>query len=186
MIPDLDELAPAIGARDVGAFAKWIAAAEPCLRRALAGTARCVDVEAVVQETLLRVWQIAPAFKSDGRPNGLLRLSCRIARNVAITEFRRRHPARELPVDLEGPEWSGDWSVDADGLGGAIRECLERLPAAPRLAIEARLRGRTDRDDVLAGSLGMKINTFFQNIRRARLALVNCLRKRGFEPEYDG
>lgn len=186
MIPDLDELAPAIGARDVGAFAKWVSVAEPCLRHALAGTARCVDAEAVVQETLLRVWQIAPHFKSDGRPNGLLRLSCRIARNVAITEFRRQHPARELPADLEVPEWRGGRSVDAEGLGGAIRECFERLPAAPRQAMEARLRSHSDKDEAIARSMGMKINTFFQNIRRARLAIVNCLKERGFELEYGG
>ena len=48
----------------------------------------------------------------------------------------------------------------------------------PRKAMEARLQGATpDRD--LAEELGMKLNTFLQNIVRARKALAGCLEESG-------
>ena len=42
-----------------------------------------------MQEALLRVWQVAPRCRRDERPNALLRLAARIARNLAIDELRR-------------------------------------------------------------------------------------------------
>ena len=66
------------------------------MRLALRSFAAVVDVEAVLQEALLRVWQVAPRFVPDGKPNGLLRLGVRIARNLATSELRR---TRARPVD---------------------------------------------------------------------------------------
>lgn len=45
---DLDRELPAIVAGDADAFARWVAGAEPALRRALRSFAARVDVEAVV------------------------------------------------------------------------------------------------------------------------------------------
>lgn len=64
---DLDSFLPAILAGDVDAFGYWVAGAEARLRNSLRHFAAVVDTEAVVQETLLRVWQVAPRFVSDGR-----------------------------------------------------------------------------------------------------------------------
>ena len=60
---DLDDLLPAIVAGDHDAFARWVAGAELRLRASVQGFARQVDVESVVQECLLRVWQVAPRVK---------------------------------------------------------------------------------------------------------------------------
>jgi len=179
MITDLDICERAIADRDESAFAIWVAAVEHRLRVGLAGFARTVDTESVIQETLLRVWQVAPRFKPDGKPEGLLRLAHRIARNLAITEIRRRHPRGGLPPDLEDDTETAPSFEDDDALREGINHCFKRLPEAPRMALEARLRSAAVRDESLADSLVMKPNTFFQNIRRARLALLKCLKSRG-------
>src|SRR5690349_9751665 len=93
---DLDVHLPAIVARDTGAFARWMAGAEGRMRESLRSFAAVVDVEAVLQESLLRVWQTAPRFEPDGRPDALLRFGVRVARNLAVSEVRR---TRARPVD---------------------------------------------------------------------------------------
>lgn len=179
MTNNLDIYHSAIAQREKWAFAQWMAGTEHRLRQSLARFARDVDTEAVMQETLLRVWQVAPKFEPDGRPDGLLRLAIRIARNLAISELRRQRPHAALPADLEGEAEAPPDHDAADALREAIEQCFELLPRAPREAMQARLRGAGSRDEALAESIGMKPNTFFQNIRRARLALLRCLSGRG-------
>src|SRR3954451_1161134 len=96
---DLDQHLPGIQAGDPEVFARWVAGAEGRVRLSLRSFAAQVDAEAVVQETLLRVWQVAPRFVADGRPDGLLRLAVRIARNLAISEARRVHPGVAEPAE---------------------------------------------------------------------------------------
>ena len=86
---DLDTHLSAIALGDAGAFGRWLAGAEPRLRDSLRPFAARVDTEALLQETLLRAWQVAPRHAPDGRPNSLLRLSMRIARNLCIDNARR-------------------------------------------------------------------------------------------------
>ena len=74
------------------------APSRPCATRC-ASFAAVVDVEAVLQESLLRVWQVAPRFDADGGPNGLLRLAIRIARNLAVSELRRTRTRRRSRTD---------------------------------------------------------------------------------------
>ena len=170
------------------AFGAWIAITENRLRDSLRPFARQVDVEAVVQEALIRVWQVAPRFEPDGRPGALLRLAIRIARNLAVDELRR---ARLVPV---GPEELARIAAADDGftvpadpprdpmLGRAIADCLSRMPEKPARALSARLESRGDEADaVLAARLRMRVNTFFQNISRARVFLAECLQQRGIE-----
>ena len=88
-MPDLDLHLPAIAQGDADAFGRWLAGAEALLRASLRRFAAQVDVEAVLQEALLRVWQVAPKVTLDGRPDALLRLAFRVARNLAVDEARR-------------------------------------------------------------------------------------------------
>ena len=67
---DLDVHLSAIVSGDPEAFGRWVAGCELRLRRSLASFAGSVDVEAVLQETLLRVWQVAPRLEPDGNPVG--------------------------------------------------------------------------------------------------------------------
>lgn len=178
---DLDQHLPGIVAGDPDAFGRWVAGAEPVLRAALRRFAASVDAEAVLQEGLLRVWQVGPRFVPDGRANGLLRLAHRICHNLAVSETRRVRPdsldasALELPADPPP-------SPSDPLLRRHIAECRERLPGQPARALDQRISSAGgEPDEELAERLGMKLNTFLQNVTRARKLLADCLRKRGVE-----
>ena len=184
MTDDLDVHLPAIAAGDPGAFAGWLSRAEDPLRRSLSSWATRVDAEAVLQEALLRVWQVAPRVAPDGRPNALLRLAVRVARNAAIDELRR---SRSTPVDADALERAANAvedpiepAVPDPALRRAIERCRAALKGPPARAFEARIAshgGAPDRD--LARDLDMQVNTFLKNFGRARALLVECLRRAG-------
>ncbi len=188
---DLDDLLTAIRTGDPAAFAQWMAGAEPTMRGSLRSFATRVDVEAVLQESLLRTWQIAPRVELDGTPNSLLRVGIRIARNLAVSEWRR---ARGVPsggdaIDraLAGEPDGATLPVVPDPrLRQTIRECVGALPAQPARALQARLEGagRQDDDD-LAQQIGMRKNTFLQNFTRARKLIAECLKRRGVDLELE-
>jgi len=176
-----------IGAGDDAAFGRWIAGAEPSLRQSLRAFATLLDTEAVLQEALLRVWQVAPKFVSDGKPNALLRFAVTTTRNAAISELRRSAPTKEQLDALEhelAAEAEAQPSAPDPFLREAILECRKKLPRQPGLALEQRLSSGGKQDDAaLALQLGMKTNTFLQNYGRARKLLAECLRKRGVDLE---
>lgn len=185
---DLDGELAAIARGDADAFARWLSAAEHELRRALRPVAALVDVEAVLQEGLLRVWQVAPRFRPDGRPNGLLRLAVTTCRNLATSELRRTRPelsADELTLQIRiDAELSTAPPSPDPLLRRIIALCREKLPGKPAQALAARLEdGGGAEDTVLAARLGMKLNTFLQNFTRARKLLAECLGKNGVRLE---
>jgi len=174
----LDRYYKDIAAGDPDAFGAWVAGAEPRVRASLHSFAQRVDTEAIVQETLLRIWQVAPRFQPDGRRDGLVRLAVRIARNLAISELRR---TRLDPVELNQLIRLADQARPSPPppdplLRRLIERCRALLPERPRRALSLRLAARGGRSDVqLAADAGMKPNTFLQNVRRARLHLADCL-----------
>lgn len=177
---DSDFLHPQIAAGDADAFGQWLAAAEPRVRGSLASFARVVDAEAVLQEALVRVWQVAPRFTPDGQPDSLIRFAVRIARNLAVSELRRTKARAVEAADLD--EGIVDVPVPDPMLRQAIADCRDKLPTKPRMVLDARLEAAGGRDDAeLAGGLGMRLNTFLQNFTRARQLLAECLGKRGIE-----
>lgn len=176
-----DALLPLIAAGDSRAFGQWVAGCELSLRGSLRKFAAAVDTEAVLQEALLRVWQVAPKFAPDGRPDALLRFASVTARNVALSEMRR------LGTKVPEPEGLGaEVAVAAQSpdplLRAAVIDCRDKLPGKPRLALDQRLESAgADDDHVLAERVGMKLNTFLQNFTRARKLLAECLQKRGID-----
>jgi DNA-directed RNA polymerase specialized sigma24 family protein len=177
---DLDIHLSQIVAGDTLAFGRWLAGAEPTVRLTLRSFATVIDVEAVLQEALLRVWQVAPRFERDGRENGLLRLAIRIARNLAVSEVRRTKARPADPYNEDTTEDATDVAPPDPLLRQHIADCRDKLPAKPRQALEARLAsGGGDDDDALAAALNMRLNTFLQNFTRARRALAECLKRNG-------
>ncbi len=182
-----DELA-AIGAGDTDAFARWSSRAERPLRLSLRAFAARVDTESLVQETLLRAWQVAPRVVPDGKPDPLLRYALRIARNLALSEVRR---ARVDPAQLEvlalrlAEQSAAAAPAPPDpALRARIHRCKEQLPDKPAAALDARLdSGGAIPDARLAESLGMTLNTFLQNFTRARRFLLECLERLGVRVE---
>ena len=186
MSADLDEYAAAIGGGDLYAFGRWVAGAEAVVRGSLKPFAARVDAEAVVQETLLRVWQVAYRFAADGRPNGLLRLALRIARNLALDEMRRLRTLPSAPATiarLADDPANAVPAVEPDpALWQAIEDCRRQLPPRPAAAIAARIDdGGVTSDRILAAALDMRLNTFLQNVSRARKLLLACLEARGVD-----
>ena len=165
-------------------FARWMSLVERPLRASLRRFARAVDVEVVMQETFLRMWIALndPARTFTGE-NATLRFALRVARLVALEEVRAaRHghlvPLEELDPSRE-PEVPPEPVRDA-GFLHAIRECIDRLSGAPKRALLARLHGgHTHGDRVLASLVRMQLNTFLQNIVRARRAVADCLASKG-------
>lgn len=182
MRPDLDVHLDAIVGGDADAFGRWLAGAEPIVRLTLSSFAAVVDVEAVLQEALLRVWQVAPRFVRDGEANGLLRLGIRIARNLAVSEVRRMKAGPE--IQREPREIGVEPAAPDPMLRAAIADCHDKLPGKPREALDARLAAEGGKpDDEVAETVGMRLNTFLQNITRARTLLADCLGKRGVSLE---
>ena len=171
----------AISHRDGQAFARWLMRSEEALRLALRSFARTVDVEAVIQEAALRLWQLAPRIEPDGKPNCLLRWTITVARNLARDLAARA--GREMPLDEHDEPPAPPVPQPADPyLVRRIGECRKRLPAKPGAAITARVAGAGQLSDrELAAQLGMSFDAFRQNLARARRLLEDCLRGFGID-----
>jgi DNA-directed RNA polymerase specialized sigma24 family protein len=65
-VTDLDDLYRRTQRGDSDAFTEWVRRVEPALRARLSPFARQVDVEAVIQEALLRMWRLAPKLELTG------------------------------------------------------------------------------------------------------------------------
>ncbi len=179
---EIDQLYRRTREGDREAFTSWVRLCEIPLRKGLRPFAPAVDVEAVLQEGLLRMWRLAPRQELKGN-DASLRFALRLVRNLALSEAKRL--GRLTPVELDGlermPDCQGTDPEPDEVLHSAIRTCLDKLPRRPKEAIDARLRGGADRD--LAEGLGMRLNTFLQNIVRARRLLAGCLRAAGIRLE---
>jgi RNA polymerase sigma-70 factor (ECF subfamily) len=177
-----DLFLPGIVSGNAQAFGTWMAYCEPTVRLSLRSFAAVVDTEAVLQESLLRVWQVAPRFIPDGKDNGLLRLAIRIARNLAVSELRKTK-ARPAEADEIEEALADDDVPHAPPdpiLRKHIADCRDKLPQRPREAFDARLHGEGGHDDdELATKVGMRLNTFLQNFTRARKLIADCLKRAG-------
>jgi DNA-directed RNA polymerase specialized sigma24 family protein len=162
------------------AFAEWMGRVERPIRRSLARFARAVDIECVVQETLLRMWLLATrGDRALQGENASLRFAIGIARNIAMSEARRIKRV-DFVAPAELPEVAVQPEPPADpALRRAIAECLERLAAQPLKALRARLEHQGQMADRrIATLVGMSVNAFLQNIVRARKQMAACLQSK--------
>jgi len=161
-------------------YRDWVRLVEMPLRKSLRSFARQVDVEALLQEGLLRMWVLAPRLSLAGS-NASLRYAHVVLRRLALAEAGKAGATTELDPDKHGEELTVEPVPPADpGLRRAILACLKKLPAKPGQALGARLASdgsEPDRD--VASQLGMRLNTFYKNIGRARELLARCLESRG-------
>lgn len=170
---------------DPEGFAGWVRAVEFPLREALRRFARSVDVEAVVQEALLRMWVLAPTLELSGE-DASLRYAHTIARNLALEECRRLRHAPPAGAG-DDPDVVRDPRPEPPPdplLRRVIRTCLGKIGGKPRRALQARLDAHgLVHDRVLAERLGLTLNTFLQNVTRAKNQLAACLARNGVHLE---
>ncbi|HEY3214926.1 MAG TPA: sigma-70 family RNA polymerase sigma factor [Candidatus Eisenbacteria bacterium] len=183
---EADALFTRVRRGDRTAFAEWAGHIERPVRTSLWRFGRWVDLEVVLQETLLRMWLIATRTgKELHGESASLRLALAVARNVALEELRRARPVSAVPLEaLENdPEVAVAPAPAPDpGLARAIHECLEALPSRLRVALLSRIEyGPLQPDRELARQLGLKLNTFLQHIVRARRRMAECLDRKGVE-----
>ncbi len=177
-----DALLPDIAAGDVQAFASWLAHGEPRIRLSLKRFARFVDTEAVLQETLLRLWQVAPRVRADARGDSLARLGVQIAHNLAIDHLRRSRRLERAQLQEPTTDDGEEPAFTDPLLRTVIHECVGKLPKQPASVLRCRMEsGGTQPDEALAERLGMQLNTFLKNFGRARQFLLECLERAGVE-----
>jgi RNA polymerase sigma factor (sigma-70 family) len=179
---DLDQYTAAIQSGDADAFGEWLSFAEAPLRQSLQSFAHRIDTEAVLQEGLLRLWQAAPHYTHDNKPNGLLRFALRIIKNAAIDELRKRRsePTEDATLERLVEEQSAEPAQPDPILRKTIQSCREKLKGKPSFVLDARLQSEgAEPDQELAARLQMTLNTFLQNFTRARKLLLECLEKNG-------
>jgi RNA polymerase sigma-70 factor (ECF subfamily) len=172
----IDEVYGKVRRGDTSAFAAWVGQVEHPLRASLRSFARHVDTEAIVQEALLRMWVLAPRRDLQG-PNASLRYAITLAQNLARREATRggRFTGTPPPEMAVAPDPPPD-----PALRRVILGCIERLPRRPRECLLARLtRGPGRPDKSLAEALGLRLNTFLQNVVRARALVARCLESHG-------
>jgi hypothetical protein len=79
----------------------------------------------------------------------------------------------------------GDAAPGDPRLRVLIQGCTELLPAKPKEALVERLRfGGVQSDQQIAQRLKVKLNTFLQNVTRARI-LADCLARHGVNLEEE-
>ncbi len=181
-----DDLFIAARYGDQDAFDRWMGILEIPLRRALSRFARYVDVEVVVQETFLRMWILArdPAWNLKGE-NASVRYAFVVARNVACEELRRWW--RLQPVDVSEleilPQGKVNPPIPDPPLYEKIQDCIGSLRPQYQNALRARIDEGHLPDSLLADRLRMRLNTFLQNIVRARAFVKKCLERKGIRLE---
>jgi len=86
------------------------------------------------------------------------------------------------PLDLDNlqKDWINPLPADP-ALEKAIHKCIESLPTQPKRALTARIRNGHLPDRDLAQGVRMKLNTFLQNIVRARKLFADCLEHKGVQ-----
>ncbi len=179
---EIDELWARALTGDRKAFGDWAGRVERPVRRSLWRFARAIDVETVVQETLLRMW----AFACDAErvlegENASLRFAHGIAFNLARNMARKHGKLKFFPpeeLDVSVPDDYTEPPSDPF-LMQHIKDCVAALSDKLRGVLSARLERAHEHDSVLAQSLTMTKNTFLQNIVRARKAIDECLQRKG-------
>ena len=138
-------------------------------------------VDDVFQETMLIAWRRLDDYDRE-RPFGPWLRG--IAHKVALAQFRKL--GRERPVEasvveaLEHKicEIEKDVVDGARMPGSALKDCVSRLPAAFRDAIEITYRGdRSVAQAATAADVG--VEAMKKRLQRARAMLADCLRGKG-------
>lgn len=138
-------------------------------RRMLADAAEAEDI---AQETLLRLWKIAPEWRDEAKLSTWLH---RVASNLCVDRLRRR---RERALD-DAAEPPDEAATPLEGIAtreraGALEAALGHLPERQRVAIV--LRHIEERSNIeIAELLGLSVEAVESLLARGRRSLAERL-----------
>ncbi|TPE50246.1 RNA polymerase sigma factor [Amaricoccus solimangrovi] len=136
------------------------------------------EAEDVAQETLLRMWKIAPEWREEARLSTWL---YRVASNLCVDRLRRR---REQGIDgaaeIADGAATAQEGLEARDRAGALRAALARLPDRQRAAIVLRHFEERPNPEI-AEILGLSVEAVESLLARGRRALAERLSPRRSE-----
>ncbi len=130
------------------------------------------EAEDVAQETLLRLWKIAPDWRDEARLSTWLH---RVASNLCLDRLRRRRGQGldDLPEIADGAASAQDGLEGRDRLG-ALNAALDSLPERQRVAVV--LRHIEEQSNIeIARTLGLSVEAVESLLARGRRALASRL-----------
>lgn len=132
------------------------------------------EAEDVVQEALLKLYLLRERLKEYRSPKALARV---VVRHIALNYLRerRRHPL----VDIK--EWHGSEAEEEVLTQERVAEVLEamrQLPEKQQIVLRMRHVEGMDSEDI-AEVAQMSIEAVYQNLSRARRAVLEEFKKRG-------
>ncbi|MEP4197470.1 MAG: sigma-70 family RNA polymerase sigma factor [Aliishimia sp.] len=148
------------------------------------------EAEDVAQDTLLRLWRVAPKWKADGGAS--LRSWCYgVARNLCIDRMRRYGGTRStVPLDdinaPEDPTPGAEARLQTQSRARALQDALQELPERQRQAVVLRhIEGMTNPE--IAEQLDISVEAVESLVARGKRALAGLLAGRqaelGFEDD---
>jgi RNA polymerase sigma-70 factor (ECF subfamily) len=128
------------------------------------------EAEDVAQETMLRLWRMAPDWRADGAALGTWLY--RVASNLCIDRLRRRRgaPADAAP-EVADASPGAQARLEAADRAAALGAALARLPERQRLAVVLRHLEERPNPEV-AAILEISVEAVESLLARARRALA--------------
>lgn len=140
------------------------------------------EAEDVAQETLLRMWRVAPDWRDEARLSTWL---YRVASNLCVDRLRRRRDqglegVDELPDGAPAPLAE----LETRDRARALEAALAELPERQRLAVV--LRHMEERSNIeIAEILGLSVEAVESLLARARRTLSRLLTPRRAELGFE-
>lgn len=156
------------------------------IRLSLRSFARAVDVECVVQDTLVQMWIRRGEGCGPLGENASLRYAIEAARDVARSQASRTGCEALLPHD-DVPELELPPDMEADlALRKAMLDCFNKLEPEEEHNLRWRMELGWVRDVHFAEKYHMTTAALSETIARARKRVVRCLAQQGIKLEgYD-
>lgn len=128
------------------------------------------EAENVVQDALIKLYSIRDRLDAS---RGIEPLANIVVRNMAVDRLRQRarHPVSSLQIDIRDSE-----PTDTEEELSEILRAIEQLPTKQQLILRMKHIEGLEAEEI-ATTLQMNIDAVYQNISRARRAILNKFKR---------